>query len=737
MVGVRSSCTILAAVGLTMVMAADWKTAAQQLPSLTGSTTTFRTEINYVEVSARVVDSQGNFVRDLQKTDFQILENQKPQTIAAFDRVELPISRPRSSINDSMVAAAIEPDVATNVRAAEGGIYLLVLDALHTDPFRSQRVRMAARKFIQENLGANDLAAVAVIAHGAPAAQELTGNRRLLLAVADKFVGEKPRSTAAQQVEANNRQVVAGVTEPGNDLAAPDEKERQSNAQRTFSVLARLSDWLSGVRGRRKALVYISEGLDYDISATFSNLDRSPNSLKANLSGALLEETRDVIAAATQNNVTIYAVDPRGLTAMGGDSIELAMLADKAPVDTSLGTTDPSDPSAQATSTQFRPDYGLFSLQDELRIAQDSLRTLSDETGGFAALNSNDLQTAFARIVDENSSYYLLGYYSTNDKRDGKFRTIDVRIKGRPGLTVIARKGYLAPRGSTSSVKPAAGTVSDQLGALIASPVPVTTGISFRVMPAPFRTDDRKNAVLVTLEINGRDLKLTREGDRYTGKLDTLLVAYDRDGKAQASQRSAVDLGFKPDSYDRITRQDGSFRFVTQLELPAGTYRLDAAVVDSESKKGGALHYDLQVPDFSKGPVSISGLLLASSRASFWPTVADKGLKVRLSIPPTALREFTRDDVLALFAQIYDNAGTPSHGVDITTTIRNEEGLVSFSSREDRLSNGLQNTGSGYEYAVRVPLKDLAPGRYVLAVEARSRTGNDPSASRVVQFQID
>ena len=80
-------------------------------------------------------------------------------------------------------------------------------------------------------------------------------------------------------------------------------------------------------------------------------------------------------------------------------------------------------------------------------MSQDSLRTLADETNGFAAVNSNDFGSAFERIVSDNSAYYVLAYYPPSNKRDGKFHRIEVRTS-RPGLRVRARRGYAAPKGN-------------------------------------------------------------------------------------------------------------------------------------------------------------------------------------------------------------------------------------------------------------------------------------------------
>jgi hypothetical protein len=355
-------------------------------------------------------------------------------------------------------------------------------------------------------------------------------------------------------------------------------------------------------------------------------------------------------------------------------------------------------------------------------------------------VSSNDFTTAFNRIVEDNSSYYLLGYYSANQKHDGKFRTIDIRIDGRPDLVVRARNGYVAPRGKPSKGAPplttGTTTLSGELADLIASPVPVANGLTFSASAAAFGATPPKNAVIITLEANGKDLNLTEQAGRFTGKLDALLVAFDRDDKPQATKRSTIDLGLKPESHVRLTDENGSFRFVSQLELPPGTYRLEAALVDSTTKKGGSLHYDLEVPDFAKAPLSMSNLVLASATASFWPTIADKGLSIALPVPPTALREFTQDDGVAVFAQVYDNKRDAASKLDITTTVRADAGRTVFNSHEERSGEEVQGGRIGFDYSTRFPLKGLPPGMYVLTVEVQSRVGNSDPISRIVQFRV-
>src|ERR1700674_4726988 len=120
------------------------------------------------------------------------------------------------------------------------------------------------------------------------------------------------------------------------------------------------------------------------------------------------QETRDTITAASRSNVQIYPIDPRGLTNMAQEDIEIQGLP------------------------LIALHLGAVSLMQELATSQMNLRQLAEETGGVAAVGSNDMNKAFDRIVQENSSYYVLGYYSTNEKRDGKLRNINVKVAGHP-----------------------------------------------------------------------------------------------------------------------------------------------------------------------------------------------------------------------------------------------------------------------------------------------------------------
>ena len=100
--------------------------------------------------------------------------------------------------------------------------------------------------------------------------------------------------------------------------------------------------------------------------------------------------------------------------------------------------------------------------------------------------------------------------------------------------------------------------------------------------------------------------------------------------------------------------------------------------------------------------------------------------------PPIALRTFPQNDEVVLFAEVYDNAGSTPHKVDITATVTADEGKVMFTANEVRDSSDLGGQRGGYGYTTKIPMKDLAPGSYVLKVEAKSRLANTPPVSREV-----
>ncbi len=663
-------------------------------PPASGAQPRFRVEVNYVEVDAVVTDSQGNFVRDLTRDDFEVLEDGRPQQISAFSTVDLPIAH----ADVPLLAPDVVPDTRSNARQFDGRIYLLLLDDLHTAPLRSTNVKVAARQFIERYVGANDLVAVVTTSGRSDASQEFTGSKPRLLRAVDRFMGQKPRSATLEKLDVYN--IRRGTPAANDPLRDPYEFDRANKARNMLNTLSNISKWLANVHGRRKAIVLVGEGIDYDITNPFENQDAT----------AVQDDLRDAIASASRANVTIYSIDPRGLTAGGDENIELT------------GMTD--DPSLKLDSR---------GLQEELRLSQDSLRTLADQTGGFAILNTNDFRNGFDRIQRDNSTYYLIGYYSSNERRDGRFRKLTVRVK-RPGLQVRARRGYVAARGKEAKAPDNKSGLSADLFAAINSPVP-TSALPMLVTAAPFKGTAPNASVVVAIELGGKEIPFKEQNGTFHNALEMTAIAIDQKGNSHGPPPATVQLNLTPPTHSAVLAR--GLRLVQRLTLAPGQYIVRVGMREQDGGAIGTLSYDLDVPDFYRAPLSMSGVVLTSRAAAGRPTpTTDAELKDILPAPPTAVRDFASADTITAFAEVYDTQAQTPHRVDITATVKADGGKAVFSQTEERATSELQGARGGFGYRVEIPLKDLQPGSYVLTVEGRSRLSGNPTVKQDIPFRV-
>ena len=217
-----------------------------------------------------------------------------------------------------------------------------------------------------------------------------------------------------------------------------------------------------------------------------------------------------------------------------------------------------------------------------MRLSQDSLRIISDETGGFAVVNQNDFRTAFTRIVEDNSSYYVLGYYSSDERRDGRFRNVDVRVT-KPGLRVRARKGYVGPKGKPKETVAANAKTSAALREALDSPVPIT-GLGLSVFAAPLKGAEPNASVAVTLEVDGTNLKFTNQNNVFADDVEISIVAIDQTGKIRDGGHDVMNLRLKPQTHDVVSRS--GVRIARRLEVPPGKYQLR---VGARESGGGAV----------------------------------------------------------------------------------------------------------------------------------------------------
>jgi hypothetical protein len=461
---------------------------------------------------------------------------------------------------------------------------------------------------------------------------------------------------------------------------------------------------LNSVNGSRKAVLFFSEGIDYDITDVMGTLTGS------RYASDVLYSMRDAIGAATRSNVAFYTIDPRGLVAISDDEMDM----EAPPQDVTLGLNP-------------------WNIRDEQRLAQMSLMSLAEETGGAYSVNSNDFSKLYDRIVRDSSSYYLLGYYPTDERRNGSVRRIQVKVN-RKNVNVFARKAYQAPKDKEEKkvTESAAGTSVEVREALNAAlPMP---GLSLSVQAAPFKGTNKTASVAVTVQVEGERLGLKESGEVYTNALEISMMAMDTNGKVPDGDRTNLDLKLRKQTRDLMTQ--AGLRSVATLDLPPGRYQLRVAAREANNGSLGSVFTDLIVPDFSSEPLSMSGILLSSSGATLTPTPRmDEELKKLLPAPPTTTRGFATVESIFGYVDVYDSL-QPAHSLDITTTVTRVDGTKVFTTSEERKSSELGGAkGGGFGAQFQVPLKDFAPGLYVLKVEAKPRLDKQP-VSRELAFAV-
>ena len=504
---------------------------------------TFRSGAAYIRVDMYAT-RDGKPIEDIQANEVEILEDGVPQKIEAFEHV-----RVRTGIPEEL---RVEPKGVTESRQMAGDprarVFVIFLDTYHTQIEGSATMRQPLMNFIERVLGPDDMVAVMT---PEMAATEITFQRKTTvisrMLEREWLWGRRGRLPGADNDE----------KEDLYDACYPDFKEtagiaKEMKARRreklTLDALEDLMIHLAGIREERKALLTVSEGWRLYRADTKLARDLGDSGLKpgdfllrpptpqpsdaGQLKGsprvqceadrmalALLDHEQRLqrlTQDANRGNVTFYPVFARGLVAF----------------DAPIGPERPPSVIEDAAI---------------LRARQETLRFLAADTDGTAVINTNNIDGALRRIVDDLSSYYLMGYYTTNTKLDGRFRSITVRIK-RPGVTVRARKGY---RGYTTEELSRGGVTPAALdatgGSATAAPVSVTppavnfsARAQFRIRAAAW---SRAGLAGGTVWIVGELDQQTKRLPAWTRGAQAEIVVTGADNAQVASQRLELKPG--------------------------------------------------------------------------------------------------------------------------------------------------------------------------------------------------
>ncbi len=648
---------------------------------------TFRAGVDLVEVDVNVTDATGASVSDLTAQDFEIFEDGRRQMLATLAFVDVPV---RSELRRDALTA--EPDVHSNT-LDEGRVYVIAFDEV--PPEQTLRARLFLRRFIQQYFAPNDVGAVVLLGRGrASDTQDFTSSPRLLTNAIDRYQGgfgseEPPASLAPASAPSS---LPRGATSLPIPLPPPS-ADTSGTLRSRASALKALAEFMGGLRGRRKTLLYVSTGIGFDM---FEVVD-----YRGGVMSLAMADAWAAMTAATRGNVTIYAIDPQGLSPDGA-------LADR--------------------QTAFSADE-----QAARRNARRNLRTFAELTGGFAFTDQNNVDAAFTRIVRENSSYYVLGFNSTNPQSDGRFRNLDVRVK-RAGLQVKARKGYVAAPVKERTNTRSSGGLAPAVADALASPLR-TSDLPMTITAVPFKGGGRNANVLLVVDVDAAKLQLVERNGAHSTDVDLAWVAISADGRSRPGGRYRSALALKPDTYERASRN--GMRFVSQIDLAPARYQLRVAAGGSTGP-AGSVTLDLEIPDFSRAPLAMSGLSLTSRSPGDPVTQQIKNpLAGRLTGVPTTAREFDKADAITLFAEIYtDGRRAPAQAIHMKASLLGVDGRSVSNVEEQHLSSEARTTDGRLPFTATLPINNAAAGAYVVRVEGRSDLQGGVTAVREIPIRV-
>ena len=683
--------------------------ATQQAPAQR-ATGTLTEGVNAVVVDVVVRDRRGQPVRDLAQSDFEVLEDGVPQKIGAFTPVfeggglrEPTRAAPATGVAGAAVAA---PPVS-------GGpiVTALVFDRL------SPEGRRLAIQASQSYLGTQAETPSYIGVFGVDLAltpyAPFTRNARVVRQALDRMASRgsssfnspeqrQQRNSADQQAAMAGEAAASAIAGGGPGAAAgaggaPGEAllgQIQSRMIQEFDVMERDQQGYSTTNGLfaiinqlrvlpgRKSLILFSEGIAI------------PPAVQRLFIG--------VIDAANRANVSIYTMDAAGLRAESPqaeirDEVNRTAAGGGGILRSGGGGSTPLSKSLEKNEDVLRQD------------PRSGLSTLALDTGGLLFDSTNNLRHGFERIETDLRNYYLVGYTPSNDVYDGRFRTMEVKVK-RPGVTVASRKGYFAVRnaggGSTNSWEaPALGELERK---------PVSNAFPVRAAALLFPERDRPGLIPVVVALNTAPLTFqpSPDGKTYTSDF-TVLVRF-LDQQNQVVRKLSQHYEVNGPAADIARAKQGDVIFYREPELPAGVYTMEAIVYDAPSGKSSVRLSTVEVPRENATALRMSSLVLVkrSEKVPEKDRRAENPLLVKDVVLYPNLGEPVSKTAkeLAFYFAAYPVQGGPPPASSLELLLNDTPvARVPLPMAAPDASGRIQQVG-------RLPLDQIAPGAYELRV---------------------
>ena len=516
------------------------------LPVLQQEEARIRVEVTLVQVDAVVTGRDGKQVRDLGKDDFAVLEDGKPRELLYATYVRSDSGGGRAAAGGPNAARAVD-------RADVGRTIALLVDDLRMSFEGIHHAREALHAFVDRQMQPGDLVAVLSTSGKVTALQPFTTDKKQLHAAINRLRYLLWAGGA--------RGVTAALGAPGEDDAVLG-----AVRQRRFNVgmLGTIRYVTRGMRGLpgRKSVVLFSEGIQVPVNSKGD-------------STVTTGELFRVADEANKSAVVVYGLDVRGLVYPG------------------LQAVDRVDGDADVVRDM------IADRERNVRDSQSGLVLLARQTGGTAFINDNDLNSGLARMLEEQSGYYLLGFRRPEDAV-GKPNRLVVRLAGRPNLRLQYRRGAVGEAPGAPAERPQ--NPRERLFAALASPF-ASGGFAFRLSSSYAVDDSRKLALQAQLYFDASELSLGEPdaSGLRAAKVHVMATAEGEDGLAAAPVVEAYTV--------RMKNGQGGFAYdLRQAVKKPGAYQLRVAVLDEASGRVGSATRLVEIPDVAKGAVGVSAI---------------------------------------------------------------------------------------------------------------------------------
>jgi VWFA-related protein len=568
-----------------------------------------------VSIDVVVTDGDGKPIRDLKKEEFEVLEDGKRQVVHNFVYAGKPASEAAAADAANPAPAPAPPEAApapapTTVPATRN--ILIVVDDLHIAIDGIENTKKALHRVLDEFVVEGDQ--VALLNTGTVGVvQAFTRDKAEIGTSIDKLLLQ--RAAEAQSRTSDLSAVQAEMILSGDRQATQlagrnllDEAGSKFDNSTPIAALQSNPGLSQGKEGaaeaeqQRRARGVLEEALHHSVRSlramdgALRGLSRLPGrKLCLLISDGFLTgqgttsdktaELRRVIDAATRSGTVVYTLDSRGLVTRNRDASVQA------------GTSLPT----QQSSVDRRAE----------QIFRTTLENIAQQTGGFLVRDTNDLAGGLHRMLEDNASYYLMSYEPINQKRDGKFRKIEVKVT-RPGLRVRTRAGYYAPddRKPVKSA-PSPMLLESDVRSLLEAPslqgaVPVKLNAEFVSLPPA------GPQALLRTHVDLARIEWDKQGDRQETTVELLGGLYDAAGKPVGKPFSKrTPLSLEPEQWKRA-KEDG-LSVNQALPIAAGRYQVRMVARDAQGKSiGGAAEW-IDVPDVNSKALALSSIFLSSS----------------------------------------------------------------------------------------------------------------------------